>query len=162
MARRSTHEPFGGLVHAERKLTLQHLIQASPMRFDSKSMSPAAFREDVGTLARLVGEARVGGVEQSRTRGIQRVLQHLATSPSFSFVLLLALFLTILLAVFRVLPPGAPALLLCYPFGLGLVLCSIDALLAWRDRKLLSLLWALVWVTILVIINVTLVVVALS
>ncbi len=132
------------------------------MKFDSKTMSLSALRADVATLARLVGEAFEGSDKQFRIRGIRGVLLHLASSHSFSFVLMLVLFVTILLSVFRVLPPAAPAVLLCYPFGLGLVLCSFDAYLAWRDRRLPGLAWALVWVSILLIINSTLVLVAIS
>jgi len=130
------------------------------MKFDCRTMSPSAFRADVATLARLIGEATADQAEQPSIRGFRRVLRHLATSPSFEFVLMIVLFVTILLTVFRVLPPVALPVLLFYPFGLGLVLCFFDAWLAWRDRRLLSLLWALVWVAILVIINSTLVLVA--
>ena len=132
------------------------------MKFDSKTMSPTALAEDVATLARLLSEAFEAEAKRSRIRRIRRALEHLATSQSFSFVLFLVLLLTLFLTVFEVLPHRATPLLLCYPFGLGLVLSSLDTLLAWRDRKILTFSWSLVWVVLLAIINSVLILVAVA
>jgi hypothetical protein len=120
-------------------------------------MSPAAFRKDISTLAQLARGAVTARAEPPRLQRVKKLLKHLASSPAFSLALFLVFLVVLFLTVFEVLPPWAPALFLCYPFGLGLVAHLVDALVFWRGRRYLSSLWSLVWVAILAIINAALV-----